>query len=91
MRCFWEPVAVWWCPQQEAWEVCFAGDANSRSGVRVAVTDLDGDLKFDLLTGGGTASRVTAYLGRDIGPSGVPLAFRDFDAFPGTTGGVFVG
>jgi hypothetical protein len=56
----------------------FAGDVTSRSGVRVAVKNLDGDGHADLLTGAG--SRVTAYTG------GTTEAFA-FDAL----GGVFVG
>ena len=71
----------------------FGGDPNNRGGVRVAVKDLDGDAKADLVVGSGTGagSRVTGYHGKDIGPSGTPPAAADFDAFPGFAGGVFVG
>jgi hypothetical protein len=72
----------------------FAGDPNSRGGVRVAVKDLDGDERADVVAGAGTSigSRVTAYLGVDTTPlGGTPPAFLDFDAFPGFGGGVFVG
>ena len=69
----------------------FAGDPDGRGGVRVAVSDLDGDTRADLLAGAGSGSRVTAYLGKNVTATGTPPAFRDFDPFPGTTGGVFVG
>jgi hypothetical protein len=64
----------------------FAGDTANRGGVRVAVKDLDGDGRADLVTGAGSGggSRVTAYTG------GTTEAFA-FDAFPGFPGGVFVG
>jgi hypothetical protein len=70
----------------------FAGDEANRGGVRLAVQDLDGDDRADLVTGAGAGagSRVTAYLGRDLG-LGTPPPARDFDAFAGFTGGVFVG
>jgi hypothetical protein len=66
----------------------FGGDPDSRGGVRVAVKDLDGDDRADLVTGAGTGagSRVTAYLGKNI-----PAVAFDFDAIPGFSGGVFVG
>ena len=71
----------------------FAGDVNNRGGVRVAVKNLDGDTKADLVVGAGTGagSRVTAYAGRTVGPNGTPPEFFAFDAFPGFAGGVFVG
>ena len=71
----------------------FAGDPNSRGGVRVAVKDLDGDNRADIISGSGTAagSKVTAYFGKNINGIGqIPEAFS-FDAFPGFAGGVFVG
>ena len=50
----------------------FAGDVNSRGGIRVTVKDLDGDAKADLVVGAGTGagSRVTAYRGSLISMSG---------------------
>ena len=49
----------------------FAGDASRRGGVRVAVKDLDGDRKLDLLVGSGNGdgSKVTAYSGSNF-PTG---------------------
>jgi len=61
----------------------FAGDTASRGGVRVAVKDLNGDGRADLVTGSG-GSRVTGYAG------GTTELFG-FDAYPGFGGGVFVG
>jgi hypothetical protein len=65
----------------------FAGDVGNRGGVRVAVTDLDGDGKADIVTGAGAGggSRVTAYRGTDR------AELLGFDAVPGFAGGVFVG
>ncbi|MBX3401226.1 MAG: hypothetical protein KF873_21035 [Gemmataceae bacterium] len=71
----------------------FGGDPNNRGGVRIAVKDLDGDDKADLITGAGTGagSRLTAYYGKNIlGAAQPPVAF-EFDAFAGFQGGVFVG
>jgi subtilisin-like proprotein convertase family protein len=71
----------------------FGGDPNNRGGVRIAVKDLDGDNRADLITGAGTGagSRVTAYFGKNIlGAAQPPVAF-EFDAFAGFQGGVFVG
>jgi hypothetical protein len=71
----------------------FGGNVDGRGGIRVAVKDLDGDNKADLVVGAGTGagSRVTAYLGKNITANGTPPAELDFDAFAGFTGGVFVG
>jgi hypothetical protein len=71
----------------------FAGDPASRGGVRVAIKNLDNDDMADVVTGAGSGagSRVTAYLGTNITPTGTPPAFLDFDAFVGYGGGVFVG
>jgi large repetitive protein len=71
----------------------FGGDPNNRGGVRIAVKDLDGDNRADLITGAGTGagSRLTAYYGKNIiGAAQPPVAF-EFDAFAGFQGGVFVG
>ncbi len=71
----------------------FAGDANSRGGIRLAVKDLDGDNRADLVVGAGTGagSRITGYLGANIGAAGTPAAQFDFDSVAGFSGGVFVG
>jgi hypothetical protein len=70
----------------------FAGDPASRGGVRLAVKDLDGDSRIDLLTGAGAGagSAVTGYRGRDLG-AGSPPAAMTLDAFAGFAGGVYVG
>jgi hypothetical protein len=66
----------------------FAGDPNNRGGVPVAATDFDGDGVADLVTGAGdgAAAVVTGYSGRNL----TAPAFS-VNAFPGFTGGVFVG
>ncbi|MGL6072775.1 MAG: beta strand repeat-containing protein [Fimbriiglobus sp.] len=70
----------------------FAGDANSRSGVRVAVKNLDGDNKADIVTAPGPeanrTTRVTSYAGAAL-RSGQPPELFNFDT--GFAGGVFVG
>jgi len=70
----------------------FAGDSNNRGGVRVAAKNLDGDKFADVVTGAGQTggSGVAAYLGQSLATGQSPIAFG-FDAFPGFTGGVFVG
>jgi hypothetical protein len=72
----------------------FGGDPNNRGGVHVAVKNLDGDNKADLVIGGGDGSAplVTSYLGKNIGASGTPPSQFSLNAFdPSFTGGVFVG
>ncbi len=71
----------------------FGGDVNRRGGIRVAVKNLDGDTKADLVVGSGSGagSRVTGYLGKNISPVGTPTTQFDFDALSGFSGGVFVG
>ena len=72
----------------------FVGDTNSRGGVRIAVKNLDGDAFADLVVGSGAndGSRVTGYRGRDLlAGDATPIDELNFDAFPGFTGGVFVG
>jgi hypothetical protein len=69
----------------------FAGPDAERGGVPLAVGDLDGDGRADVLAGSGSGTRVRAYLGSASSPGGSPAAFLDLDAFPGLTGGVFVG
>jgi hypothetical protein len=71
----------------------FGGDPDNRGGIRIAVKDLDDDNKADLIVGSGTGAgaRVTAYLGKNIGPTGIPPVEFDFEAFSRFVGGVFVG
>jgi large repetitive protein len=69
----------------------FAGNVNNRGGVRVAAKNLDGDRFADVLTGAGTGgSGITAHLGQNLTLGDMSNDFA-FDAFPGFTGGVFVG
>jgi hypothetical protein len=71
----------------------FAGNTESRGGIRVTAKDLDGDNRADLVVGAGTGagSRVTGYLGSAIPADGTPPEDFAFDAFADFTGGVFVG
>ncbi|HYH69192.1 MAG TPA: FG-GAP-like repeat-containing protein, partial [Urbifossiella sp.] len=70
----------------------FAGNQDNRGGVRVVAKNLDGDAMMDVVVGdgAGAGSRVTGYLGKNLG-AGTPPAQASFDAFPGFLGGVFVG
>jgi hypothetical protein len=71
----------------------FGGNPDNRGGIRLAVKDLDGDARADLVVGPGPGAggRVTAYYGKAIAPAGTPAAAFDFDALAGATDGVFVG
>jgi hypothetical protein len=72
----------------------FAGNPDNRGGVRLVARNLDGDNMADLVVGDGTGagSHVTGYRGKDLLADGgnAHPAFS-FDAFPGFTGGVYVG
>ena len=64
----------------------FAGDPSLRQGVTVGAADADGDGVPELLAAPvGGAGRVTAYRVADA------AVVRQYDAFPGFTGAVFVG
>jgi Repeat of unknown function (DUF5650)/FG-GAP-like repeat len=67
----------------------FAGNAESRDGVRVAVKDLDGDQFADIVAGTGT--RLTVFTGTAILASSQPVTTLDFTAFPKLGESVFVG
>jgi hypothetical protein len=71
----------------------FGGNQENRGGIRVAVRNLDGDNRADLVVGDGTGagSHVTGYLGKNVQPNGTPPEVFGFDAFPGFSGGVYVG
>lgn len=72
----------------------FAGDTNNRGGVPVAVKDIDGDRRADVLAGSGEGAQsvVTTYLGSAIQPSGMPPAYQRYLVFESSfLGGVFVG
>ncbi len=70
----------------------FAGDDDNRSGVRVAVKDLDGDNRADLVIGAGEDEppTVVGYRGVNVPVNGEPERAFDFDPFD-ASGGVFVG
>jgi hypothetical protein len=73
-----------------------AGDIADRGGVRVAVTDADGDTKADVVVGSGegSASQSRVYLGSNFSTTqSEPTKFQDLDPFGGAmlADGVFVG
>ncbi|MFO0796026.1 MAG: FG-GAP-like repeat-containing protein [Gemmataceae bacterium] len=72
-----------------------ANNAADRGGVRVAVADLDGDNKADVVAGSGEArpAALRAYLGKNFTTAGEPATFQDLSVFGGgaLAGGVFVG
>ncbi len=70
----------------------YAGDPNNRGGIRVAVKNLDGSANASVVTGAGPGggSQVTAYVGKDLAVGSATTAFG-MEAFPGFSGGVFVG
>jgi len=70
------------------------GDGRSRSGVRVAVKDVDGDNRADVVTGSGTnqASQIRVYRGGSFPAAGEPEVIQNIDPFNQTlTTGLFVG
>ena len=69
----------------------FAGDTGNRGGVRVAISNLDGDNQADLVTGSGPGlrNRVTNYAGNRL-VTGITTSLSSFDVSLGNTG-VFVG
>lgn len=72
----------------------FAGDESSRNGVRLAVTDIDGDSVMDLLVGTapGVAGQVLVYRSMDLVSLSQPQPDRTITTFEDDfTGGVFVG
>jgi hypothetical protein len=70
----------------------FAGNPNGRGGVRLAAADYDGNGTLSLVTGAGEGdgSGVRVYAPATL-VSSDPIPLAAFDAFPGFTGGVFVG
>jgi Ca2+-binding RTX toxin-like protein len=71
----------------------FSGPTTNRGGIHLAVKDLDGDARADLVTGDGpgAGTRIRAYFGSAIPANAPPPEAFALDAFPGQTGGVFVG
>lgn len=71
----------------------FAGNPDSRGGVRVSTADLDGDTIADVVTGAGDQqpATVTTYIGTTVlGTTNPPVLFG-VNVFPGFDNGVFVG
>lgn len=71
----------------------FGGDPNNRGGIRLAVKDLDGDARADLLTGSGPGggSQVTGYRGIVLFQNPTPTELFTFESQLGSRNGVFVG
>ena len=71
----------------------FAGNPDSRGGVRVATADLDGDTIADIATGAGDLqpSTVTTYAGKTALGTTTPPVLFGVTVFPGVDNGVFVG
>ena len=67
----------------------FAGDPGQRDGVRVAVKDLDGDARADVVVGG--TGRAAGYTGKSLAAAADPTSGFGFDVPLGGDGGVFVG
>lgn len=72
----------------------FAGDPNTRGGIRLALRDVDGDAKADLVTGSGDGlrSEIRVYKGTTLLANAAPTADQTFDPFGAALpAGVFVG
>ena len=69
----------------------FAGDSNDRSGVRVAVKDLDNDARGDLVTAAGTGRTVNGYLAAQLSNTPPIAAGFPYTAPDAGLTGVFVG
>ncbi len=71
----------------------FAGDPNTRGGIRVAARPFNSDRFGDLVTGEGpgATSKVSFYNGIDLGSDPEPAPSATATPFGGFTGGVFVG
>jgi hypothetical protein len=70
------------------------GDTESRTGVRVATKDVDGDAKADIVVGSGEGqpSQVRVYAGKTVTGRTEPAPIQDLDPFGLVlTEGVFVG
>jgi hypothetical protein len=69
----------------------FAAPENSRDGVRVGTLNFDSDTNIDLITGNGSGlSTVRIFYGNNLLTGSSTPDFQT-EAFPGGTGGVFVG
>ncbi|HEX4609298.1 MAG TPA: FG-GAP-like repeat-containing protein, partial [Urbifossiella sp.] len=72
-----------------------AGKTADRGGVRVAVADLDGDNKADVVAGSGEGSPggMRVYLGKDVTGAAEPTTFQDVQLYGGVAipGGAYVG
>ena len=70
------------------------GDTDSRTGIRVATKDVDGDAKADVIVGSGEgqAAQIRVYAGKTVTGRTEPAPLQDLDPFGLVlTEGVFVG
>lgn len=70
----------------------FAGNQDARGGVRVSSVDFDGNLELELAAGAGEGdgSTVRVYSAPSL-LQAAPTPLAEFEAFPGFSGGVYVG
>ena len=68
----------------------FSGSDADRGGVRVAVRDIDGNGKVELVTGSGSDTRVRVYDSAAVLSGDLSTPALEVDAFPGLFGGVYV-
>ncbi|CAN5638031.1 hypothetical protein BH11PLA2_BH11PLA2_17890 [soil metagenome] len=71
----------------------FGGSTTSLAGLRIAVKNLDGDKKLDLVTGSGPGdgNLVNTYRGSELSIPGFDDPYASFDAFIAPPRGVWVG
>jgi len=71
----------------------FAGDPDTRGGVRVAAKDLNSDGKADLITSNPNLAQafVTGYISQTFPVFGAPPQQYNFDAFPADLIGTYIG
>jgi hypothetical protein len=69
----------------------FGGDTGNRGGIRVAVTDFDGDSRADIVTGEATGPRLNVYLAADLAGTGRPLDALELMPFSAPMNGIYVG
>ena len=67
------------------------GNTDSREGVRVAVTDVDGDNLADVVTGEAGGPRANVFYGKELSRLGFPTSNIELTPFSTPMNGIFVG